>query len=263
MALMGFALPATATEEARNPPASPAAPAKPAIVLTDKEPAEPSPFLAAGIPAPSREWHGSAYEQAAQILASGSVALPRLSDAQGAALLQRITSTANFSYHRIRDVPIQARIEDYVRLLQGTNSILKLYYEAAIEGQDFYTEMATLMAFLLHVSALGVELADELIPTIPQDDTYAARMEGLRRMNSGLTSVFVGAETTLTESHIYSPEDLSIVLDAMARTLPRIKKAFPPDYRIALRQKLQADKMKFTAPADIRNFDEMIRELEM
>jgi hypothetical protein len=41
-------------------------------------------------------------------------------------------------------------------------------------------------------------------------------MEGLRKMNEGLTTVFVGAEEMLAEQNGFSAEDLSILLDAMA-----------------------------------------------
>lgn len=261
VALIGFALPAAGdwlvTRQGARPPAppppspAPAAPAKPAIVLTDE----------AGLPAPDREWRGADYARAAQVLANGTVPLPRLSEAEGAALFQRMTSTANFSFHQNRSNPIQARIEDYVNIQQGASSLLKLYYAAATKGQGFNQELAHVLGFLLHVSALGVELVDEFIPTLPKDDKYEVRMDGFRLMSSGLMTLFEGAEETLSESNLFSPEELSVILDAMARTLPRVQTIFTPDYRIKLRQKLQADKARFTQPADVQNIDAMLRQL--
>lgn len=51
--------------------------------------AETNPFLEAGIPATTRTWSGPDYERTAEILTAGKVALPKVSDPRGAALLQR------------------------------------------------------------------------------------------------------------------------------------------------------------------------------
>jgi len=139
---------------------------------------------------------------------------------------------------------------------------LKLYYSKSIsERQNLNSEMAELLGFMMYVSALGVDLTDELLPTIPKDDQYQVRMDGLRQMYSGLTTVFAGAEHTLTENNGFSSRDRSVVLIAMAATLPRVKKIFAKDFRAELRTKLEADKAKFPEPADAARIEEMVREL--
>ena len=221
-------------------------------------------YVEAGIAAASREWHGSDYARAYQTLASGGVPLPKFSENEGARLLQRMTALENFSFHRNRSIPLQTRFEDFLMLVQGANSVLKLYYAASVNRQEkLNKEMARLAAFMLQAAALEIELVDELIPTIPKDDRYAARMDALRRMYFDLTTVFVGAETTLSERNYYSQADLSAILDAMATTLPRFKKAFAQDYRIELRKKLESHRTKFTDPEDTSKIDRMIQELEI
>ncbi len=220
-----------------------------------------NPFLEAGIPAASREWAGPDYVRTAEVLGAGKVALPRHSDPEGAALLQRLTSTDNFSLHRNKSIALPVRMEDFLQVQQGANSLLKLYLSATVQGTDYKPEMARLAAFVLHSSALGVDLVEEMLPTLPRDDKYETRMAGLKQMNSGLTTIFVGAEQMLTPRNGFSAEDLSVLLEAMARTLPRLKHAFPPEYRIELRKKLEADRVRFKADEDIRRIDAMIREL--
>lgn len=83
-----------------------------------------NPYLEAGIPASDREWHGADYTRTSEILSAGKVALPRLSDPFGAALLDRLTSTANFSLNRNRELPVEARLGDYLAIQQGTNEVL-------------------------------------------------------------------------------------------------------------------------------------------
>lgn len=223
--------------------------------------ADSNPFLEAGIPAAGREWGGPDYVRTAEILGAGKVTLPRYSDPKGAALLQRMTSTDNFSLHRNKSIALSVRMEDFLQVQQGANSLLKLYLNATVQGTDYKPEMARLAAFVLHSSALGVDLVEEMLPTLPRDEKYETRMAGLKQMNSGLTTIFVGSEQMLTPRNGFSAEELSVLLEAMARTLPRLKQAFPPEYRIELRKKLEADRVRFKADEDIRRIDAMIREL--
>ncbi len=221
-----------------------------------------SPYTAAGIPAVTREWTGADYTQAFRVLSAGSVTLPRFSDRHGTVLLDRITSTDNFSFHRNRSLPIQSRLHDHVALLQSVNSLLKLYsVKSVTDTASSKPELASLLAFLLRVSAVGLDLTDEFLPTIPRDDKYATRIDGLKTMKSGLTTMFVGAEVSLTERNGFSPKDRSLLLEAMAATLPTVKRAFASDYKVELQQKLKTDRAKFTGSNDVLRIDAMIREL--
>ncbi len=220
----------------------------------------PNPYLEAGIPAVGRAWSGPDYQRAAEILASGKVALPRLSDPQGAALLGRMTSLENLALERDPKLSLQSRLEDFVPLQQGASALLKQYLAAGSRG-GFRPETARLAAFLVRSSALGLELVTEMIPTVPKDEQYAARMADVKQMHDGMTTVFVGCEQMLTPSNHFAPEDLSILLEAMAETLPRVKKTFSADFSVTLRKKLEADRPRFKASEDVRRIDAMIAAL--
>lgn len=221
--------------------------------------AETNPFLEAGIPAATRQWSGPDYARALEILTAGKVPLPRFDDPQGAALLRRMTSTDNLSLQRDKSVPLTGRLQDFLQVQQGAGNLLSLYLVAK-EG-DYRPELAHTAAFLLHASAQGVDLVEEMVPMLPKDEQYATRMEGRKKMDEGMTSIFVGAEQMLAEQNGFSADDLSVLLDAMADTLPRLKKCFPPDARIELRKKLEADKARFKKDEDARRIDRMIGEL--
>lgn len=219
-------------------------------------------WLEAGVPATSRTWQGADYMAAAAALSAESVPLPRYADADGARVLERVSALENFSFHRNRTLPIQSRLEDYLQLQEGANAVLKRYVtETTATGERFNAELASLVAFLLHASSLGMELVDEFVPTLPRDDTYATRMEGMARMSSGLATVFVGAETTLRELHYYTQEDLSRVLSAMAASLPRIAPILPADFRQEMYGRLAAHRAVFVEPADLENLETMLRIL--
>jgi hypothetical protein len=221
--------------------------------------AETNPFLEAGIPAASRTWSGPDYERALAVLIDGKVPLPRLADPQGAALLRRMTSTENLSLQRDKSLLLSVRLVDFLQVQQGAGRLLSLY--ASAKNGDYRPELARIMAFVLYSSAQGVDLIEEQMKRLARDETHAAGTEGLKEANKGMTSVFVGAEEMLAEKNGFSAEDLSVVLDAMAGTLPRIKTGFPPDVRIELRKKLEADKAQFKKDEDAKRLDQMIAEL--
>lgn len=218
-------------------------------------------YLQAGIPASTRVWSGYDYEHAVQILSEGKLSLPRFSDPVGAALLRRITSPTSFTLLRDDSLPMQQRMEDFLKMYQGTSALAKLYYAEPTAAGAPHQEIAALLAFLIQTSAVGVELVDQYLPTIAKDDQYETRMAGLKQMNSGLTTVFVGAEQTLGEGQGFSPDDLSVILEAMESALPKMKKVFPPEVRVELRKKLEADKKRFSRPEDAKRISSMIRDL--
>lgn len=218
-------------------------------------------YVKAGISAPDREWRGQDYGRAAQILASKKVPLPRLSDKQEKVLLQRLTSTENLEFYKNRTLPVSSRLQDFFSLQEGVNSIVNLYLAAVDRGENMKGEMVRVTAFMLHAWAAGAELVDEFLPTIPRDEKYEIRMDGLRKMYLGMMTVFSGIETSLGERRIYAAEHLSILLEAMASTLPKFKKAFSESYKLELQLKLRDHKKAFTLKQDLDRIDQMLTEL--
>jgi hypothetical protein len=227
----------------------------------------PSPAADAGtlveadLPALSREWTGDDYTRAAQILAAGTLPLPSLSDEQGRLFLKRLTATDNLAFYRNRTLPIEARVESCFKLMEGAGAILKLYGAAANKGQRLNSEITQQTVFMLHLAAVGIQLIDEFMPTVPKDEKYAIRIEGVKKTYAGLTRMFVGAEASLSEKSFYSSENLSDLLTAMAETLPRVEKAFSPDFKVELRKKLESRKAAFPGKRDEENIQRMIDEL--
>jgi hypothetical protein len=219
-----------------------------------------NPYLEAGIPAADREWSGDDYQRAAEVLGSGKVPLPRLSDECGKRLLERITSVENFGLDRNKKISLKVRMADYLEIQQGTLAIFSLYSNTL--SKDVHSELARLSAFMLQTAGVGMDLMGEFAPTIPKDENYASRMKGLKRMYSGTTTMFSGAEGSLSERHFYSPEDLSVLLNAMTQSLPHMKPAFSMDYRVELRKKLESHRSEFKDKEDAARIETMIAELE-
>ncbi len=220
-------------------------------------------FLDAGVPAVTRRWNGQDYIQAAKVFASGKAGLPRASDADGEAVLARMTSADNFAYDRDETLPLRLRMPDFMDLSQGSNDIFKQYLRAAAAAhpEDWAPELSRMMVFALREGAQLVELVDEFLPQMPHDSTYATRLQGLQHVRQGATSIFNGAEITLTEPNGFTHAQRLAVLSAMAETLPRIKEALPAEYRVELRRRLDADRASFPEPAGRALIDDLQREL--
>lgn len=219
-------------------------------------------FLEAGIPSVDREWRGTDYKVAAEIFWAQKAPLPHFAHPLGAALLRRMTSVENLSFHRNRSLPVSVRMEDYLLLIEGVSSITEAYIKVANQGRDVPQETAGMVALLLEVGALGMELTEEFLPTIPVDEKYAVRIVGVKKMQAGVAGMFAGAELSLAERKFYQPDDLSTLLEAMARTLPRLKPAFPADFQVELRRRLEAHYGEFNRVEDMRRIEEMLAALE-
>lgn len=213
------------------------------------------------LPAASRTWTGADYTLVATLVAEGKVPLPRLADPGGAPLVLRLISLENLELCRLRNVSLEARVASWVGMIQGTSQLLTAYGEAFRKPPPApREESARFMGFMLHLAALGADLADQLEAALPEDDTRPARLEGLKKMRAGMAMTFVGAEVTLGEVSFTSREVTFLVAD-MAATLPRLRVLFEPDLVREMRGKLLADRRRL-GPAHEAGFDAMLRALE-
>jgi hypothetical protein len=222
----------------------------------------PDAYATANLPAMSREWHGADYQAVAAAIEKGEIALPRFSTESGATLLRKITSLDNLTLASSNTLPFESRFQEVLVLLPAANSIMMAYVKPANKGEKVNAELAAMLAFILHAASAQAILVDEYLPTIPHDDKYATRMEGLKRVGSGLTNIFLGATASLSERPFYSTDDISLLLQAMADTLPAYKNYFAPDFRSELHGKLNTHRKAATKPNDIKNLDLMLAELK-
>ena len=119
------------------------------------------------------------------------------------------------------------------------------------------------MSFLLHLGSVGIDLTTEFIPSIPKDQNYEIRMEGVKKMRAGLSKIFIGLETSLGERAVYGPNDLSLLLAAMKRELPIYKPMFEEGFPEDLAKKLELRAKEFSSPQDKALLNDLIRELRV
>ena len=213
------------------------------------------------LPSASHEWSGAEYDQLGTALRSGTVPLPRFADEAGAALLRRMTSNENLSAYRDRRVPVQTRIRLWLPRFRGMHEVFKAYLRDVTEkGARPGKELAALQACLLEIGALGADLNVEFLRTVQKDDKSAQQVAAVNKMNKVLPSFFSNAEIALATPGFYAAEDVSKLVVAMDSALPHLKKVFTPELAVAIRGRLEADRVRL-AGKDRAALERMIGEL--
>lgn len=232
-----------------------------AILLSTNSPvwAETSRFTSAGVPPTDHVWTPQDFKQFYEVFAKEKTSLPLLSTADGKSLLTHVLDEENTKSLLNSQLALGVRMQNYLSLQDSMNGLLKLYLAAHNEGRiKASSEMSRVMAYLLHLGSIGISLTSEFLPTIPRDEHYEIRMEGLKKMRLGLAKIFVGLEQTLGERAVYSPEDLSLLLSAMKRELPTYRPMFDQAFADELSKKLQSRTKEFTRSEDRVLLSEMV-----
>lgn len=139
--------------------------------------------------------------------------------------------------------------------------MFKLYIRSVGKGERLHRELADLIAFNIHICALSVDLVNEFLSAVPRDKYYAERIASTNQMYDLITAGFVAAEGMLNENNGFSTSDRTAILNAMAETLPTVKKIFASDFRGELRKKLEADKPALKGKSDGQTIERMLNEL--
>jgi hypothetical protein len=212
----------------------------------------------AGVPALGRVWFGDDYLRAAEVIESGKVPLPVLSSAEGRKFFQRATSLDNLAPYQKPILPIQQRLATFGVFLRGTVALLPPYLAAAGRGANVHSELIQLQAFMLRAGAVGIQLSDEAMTSTRPDQRNPQFAKGLEQMRSGIATMFAGAEKSLSETRFYSAEDISVLLTAMAETMPRVSKAFSAEFRSELCQRLEERRAESPDASDAKSIQAML-----
>jgi len=116
------------------------------------------------------------------------------------------------------------------------------------------------MVFGLRLAVLGFELSNEFLPTIPEDDRYEVRMQGLEKMNDGMLTALAGAMTSLSRTNFYSDENLTLILATLNQTLPTFKRVLPQEDHAVVKSILSEQKSRFKG-GDLRLIESMLKTL--
>ena len=195
-------------------------------------------WVAKGCPSPDREWQAKDYTAFHNVLAKGILPLPKLDSEPGRSILRHLVDTQNLSFHRNRNLSIDIRMPDLLDVSQETKKIMLLYFRAAERGEKVEEELAELLVFQLAATAAVIEVVEEFVPTIPRDEMYETRMEGLARMKQGMATVLDGALTSLSERTHYSNGSVARIARGIREYYPQFNRMLSEPTRVEFRRRI-------------------------
>lgn len=228
---------------------------------------EQRPALTAnGMPSTSRNWSGDDYISAGKLVTSKTIKLPKYSDPEGASILARITSLKNLDQYRIKSVPLDSRFRGCSGILQGCNPFMYGYLSGGPQFlRENRKEASSLMAFVLHATCLALDIAEEMKQAIPGGPNHEEQLKQftiqMAKMNAGFTKTVVSLEVTISNQAPFDDENISVLLEALASTMPRLSKILPDSTRQHLLAKYQNDKILFSKLDDLQNINKIIMAL--
>jgi hypothetical protein len=215
-----------------------------------------NPLLDAGVPAPGRAWRAADYHRVAEVLKSGRVPLPRLSDPLGRAAFDRLTSAENLSIHHDRSLPLSIRLADLLQSFQSSGDVAQLYLAKPQELSPAPKEVGRLLAFVLHLSAAIADLVKEASSGAPCD--CEGSLDGARMT---VVKMLVQTNGALAKPGFLTPQDRSALLATLATTIPRLKRVLSETGRTEYGQEVQALRSIFEKAEDLRAIDGILAEL--
>lgn len=212
-----------------------------------------NPFVEAGIAPPGRAWRGADYARAAELLRAGRAPLPRRSDPLGGVLFDRLTSPANFSFHRDRSVPVAVRMADLLEVFRGSGDVAQLYLAEFREPGPAPKETGRLLSFVLHLSAALAELVQEA-----EAGGVAGNLDGARMT---VVKMLLQTRNALARPGYLSAEDRSALLATLATTIPRLKHVLSETGRTEFSKEVEELRGTCSKPQHLRAIDAIVAEL--
>lgn len=218
------------------------------VALADLRAFAANRFVELGAPAPDREWSGRDYVDFADVLQSGRFkGLPKVTEPEGREILERVVNVENFGMIRNELLPLVQRMQYCGELSKGLNDVVLAYVREANRGGKVSRELAMLLAMTLRSTAVMLELVEvQMRESVADEQAGKLRTRGYEQVKSGLATVVAGAETTLGERTYYTEDDLVILLEALAETLPAIAPTLTANFRAELLRKFERHKRTFT-----------------
>lgn len=205
----------------------------PLVLTSTVVQAQSIPLPGMTMPPADRPWKVEDFNSAATSIRIRQNFLPRASEADFGPRFDKFTSAATLQELHAASDPIEQRMNHAYAVMQAIRTAFVTYADA---GPGYMPETVRLMAMLLDASAFMLPLTDEFLAAAPRDDKYAARVNGMAQVRVGVGQTALGVAVTIGEQKVAAHQVL--LAQALARTLPVLKKSMAPDALEAVRKQL-------------------------
>ncbi len=194
-----------------------------------------SDYVKAGCPPPDRAWSDADYVKFGELLKTGKIELPMLND-ESKPIFLALVNREGLARYLNKDVPLRDRLNECLKGYMALLPVLKQYGERYDAKADCSREAAGVIALVIYSTTSLVNLMEELLPTIPKDDNYEARMAGIQQMKGGIRTILLSAADSLAST--FAEEDVLTILEAMNENLPAQGEFVGPAFVQELRAKV-------------------------
>ena len=173
-------------------------------------------------PPAGRVWTSKDYKQTAELITKGKLALPSLLDSANRDLFKRIISRENLAFATNKTLLIEARGQEILDIMESVGVIQTMYAAQYMRTRQMTKDFALIAAFLIHTCKSAWLTTSEYMATVPKDDKYAVRMEGLEKTKAGFSEILTGALLIALDDG--NPADCrKIILNALNENISETK----------------------------------------
>jgi len=218
-------------------PAKPAdKPSNDVQAVTEDKSLTTDEYTEMGMPSPDRTWNSSDMETVSKLITQISKddpsKLPRYQSAKSGEVFQRIVNNQNLDLLRNPLLPNQVRMQEALKFTQAANGVNVAYVSGLLARTTGDNEMTEISGLILRTSVVMIELVNQFLPSLdPKSPTYPTRIDGLKKMKSGMANVMLGSIKQISEPGTWKAEPLGRFIGYMDETFPIIITALTPGLR--------------------------------
>jgi hypothetical protein len=223
-----------------------------ALVILPAFVAVPAAFAQTpAVPALDRAWGAAEYRDLNELIKSGKAPLPTLTDPATRPVFERVVNLRNLDVAANKSLPVGARLQEMLGVLDGTRTLLVAYVTQAQAGKPHERELAKMQVFMLAVATASLNVANEFLPTIPKDDRYQTRMAGFEQMRQGFRTMVGGVVQSVAETTFYSKESTIELVQGIIAYLPSMQQVLSDQDRQDYAKRI-GDQLAATTDPDLK-----------
>ncbi len=161
-----------------------------------------------------------------------------LKTAVGRQYVERMTNLDNLDALQADNVSVDEGIKRGISMGDGFNPILKMYVVSFMTSKSNGNEMMRTSAFAYRLLQVTFLLAKKKLATMPKDDTYLVRLDGLDRMELGAMQTFIGILMSFDEIQGLTDDNKLFAVQALRYNFSEISLLFSKVQRTEIEKRM-------------------------